>query len=339
MKDAKQIEFEIFLILYLFSTFPLTGLAQTDSPIPGPVSGHPVTVEGIDTIDVLARVELLRGELDLIRFEIGKRGDTRLKIAVSNVSPREVIFQAETLYRKVSILHVELTRARQPGLQLLLPVDIRPYHVWVFVNGAYERLLDLKKRIGITNSLDEKLQDVTVTSSEVFRSIVQANRLLDQLTEYRPSTMDVFHRVNLATYHAAGLLEQFQNATLMPDEPVLERGKHPEEVYQRLYNCYEQVHAIAGLSGIQMLRLELSQVKTTVDAVPLELTDVYDLITLIISELEYFRTKLKTGGPPIVPLDPGLKLPSHVYQRAGVLLQQLTELNAQVKINPGWLAR
>ena len=78
---------------------PQSGQAQ-DHPTPGPVSGHAVTEAEIVSHDVLARVELLRETLETIRFEMGERRPRSTSDMVSNASPREVMFQAYTLYLK-----------------------------------------------------------------------------------------------------------------------------------------------------------------------------------------------------------------------------------------------
>ena len=328
----------LLVLAGLCAALPATAVAQTGPDTLGPVSGRPVTVDGIQPADVLARVELLRGELELIRFEMGKPKDWRHEPAVTNVAPREVIFQAETLYRKANLLHLELTGRRQPSLAIALPREIRSYHVWVIVNGAYKPLLDLKKRMGITESLDEKPQDPSVTPTEVFRAIVQANRQFEQLIEHGPTTRDVFHRVTLATYYVSSLLERFPETTRMPAAQAFERGKRPVDVYRRLLKCYAQIRAITELSGFETLKLEMPQAEAAEVPAQLRPSDIYDMATLIISELAFLQTQLKDSYPPVASVDPGFKLPAHVYQRAGILLRQLTELKAQVKTKPNWLA-
>ena len=66
-------------------------------------------------------------------------------------------------------------------------------------------------------------------------------------------------------------------------------------------------------------------------------SDVYDLATLLVSDLTYLYGRLKDVPPiPSVPF-PGRKFPSHVYQQAGTLLDHLRALEQQVRANPDWL--
>ena len=68
-------------------------------------------------------------------------------------------------------------------------------------------------------------------------------------------------------------------------------------------------------------------------------SDVYDMATLLISELDYLWTHAENAVSPRPAYYPGRKLPSHVYQRAGLLERQLAELEKLVEATPSWLSR
>ena len=124
---------------------------QVDAATPAPISGRPVAVEEITPADVLARIGLVRDELELIRFEMGEPLAQPKEIIVTDAFPREVIFQAFTLFGKSNQLGFEVTEARVSHLQISLPRDIQPYHVWRIVDGAYRRILAVKRELGITD--------------------------------------------------------------------------------------------------------------------------------------------------------------------------------------------
>lgn len=322
----------------MLMTIPSITYAQVVPTTPRPVSGRLLTVEKITAADVLARVELLRDDLELIRFEMGQPKDQRTEIIVTEVIPRQVIFQAMTLFRKANQLHFELTGGSGSELRTNLPRGVRPLHVWLVVDVAYRRILVVKRKLGITKPSEEKRQDPSITPTEVFRAIVQANRQLDLLLKQRPSTRDVFHQVTLATHFAARLLEQFPGATLMPPTPDFEHGKRPVDVYSRLVECYARIRAIAERSGIRALKLEMPKSDAGVDnPTQISPSDVYDIAILVVSELAYLHAQLNYTEPPTQAYDPGLKVPAHVYQRAGVLLLQLTELEKLAATRPTWL--
>ena len=68
-------------------------------------------------------------------------------------------------------------------------------------------------------------------------------------------------------------------------------------------------------------------------------SDVYDIASLIVSELAYLHEQLKQLQSPRKVYNPGRKLPSHVYQRTGILEKQLTDLLKRVEKKPGWLQK
>jgi len=64
---------------------------------------------------------------------------------------------------------------------------------------------------------------------------------------------------------------------------------------------------------------------------------VYDMATLLVSDLAYLHAYLQDPDPPKPTPYPGRLFPSHVYQQASVLLNQLEELESYVKSHPDWM--
>ena len=93
---------------------------------------------------------------------------------------------------------------------------------------------------------------------------------------------------------------------------------------------------IARLSGTAVLHLDTKAAKRAVDDFTIQPSDVFDLATLLVSDLTFLYGTLKDVPPiPSVPF-PGRKFPSHVYQESGVLLDHLRALEQQVRANPNW---
>ncbi len=344
-RRSGQTSLFLLILAGLFMALPSVGFGQSDSvpldPIGrSPVSGRPLTVEKIIPADVLARVELLREELELIRFEMGQPKEQRLEVAVTNVVPREVIFQAFTLFRKANQLRLELTGITGTEMQIGLPPNIRPFHVWTIVDAAYQVVLVGKQQLGITKSIEETLQDESVTPSDVFHAIIQASQQFNVLYRKRLSANDTFHQVMVATNVTARLLAEFPGAMQMPNTPAFEHGKRPVDVYTLLNKCYARVHAILDHSGIESLKFEMSNVGTgKANSITIRPSDVYDLSILLVSELAFLHGQLKDADAPLQSRDLAFKVPSHVYQRAELLLRQLVELETRVSVNPDWLTR
>ena len=62
-------------------------------------------------------------------------------------------------------------------------------------------------------------------------------------------------------------------------------------------------------------------------------SDVYDIASLLLSELAYMQNRVDTKRL-IEPYYPGYKTPSHVYQRAQHLQRYLAELERLTRSNP-----
>ncbi len=316
------------------------GPSATSAPEPNllrPVSGRPIMPEGIQPADVLSRVELLRDELARLQFEMGRGQDHSIALTATDVAPREVIFQAFTLLDKANQLHHELNGTRPANIKIRLPRTILPFHVWTVVNGAYEHVRESLRSLGITTPLEEQLQPQSVTPSDVFNAIVLASRQFDRLILREPRSADVFLRITEATLRAQRLLRRFGDPMAMPAAPALEHGKRPAAVYDRLLECFALVRAIIDRSGIEALQLTATR-RGNETGVEIGPPHVYDLATLIVSELAYLENRLALRGANVTP-EPGPKLPSHVHQRAGILLLQLKALEKHVQEHPNWLSK
>ena len=323
----------VLLGVIVFGAFPAMG--EHSLPTPEPVSGRPVKAGGIIPADVLARVALLREEVDTIRFEMGKPKDSRTRRVATHAAPHEVYFQAITLYLKANRLALELTGSTGMHPRGVSPLKMRPFHVWKIVDAAYERILTVKRELGIANSIPERPQDPSTTPTDVGRAIVSANRQINLLLERRFSPSDVFQQVTAASRYAETLLARFPGAKTRPDPPPFERGKAPKDVLFRLADCYKRLETVAYRSGLEVLHLDTSALEEW----EVQPGDVYDMATLLVSDLSYIHAQAKGAKSPRMVSYPGRKFPSHVYQQAGVLCDQLTALGELAEANPDWLER
>ena len=88
-QPSQRISLRVFLIAVGLSAIGADpSVAQNDSEQP------------LQPADVYARVDVLRQELELIRLEMGRPRDGFVQFRVANVAPREVFFQALTLFGK-----------------------------------------------------------------------------------------------------------------------------------------------------------------------------------------------------------------------------------------------
>ena len=323
--------FKIWAILGFLFSAPMTSFGMTDAiQTPSPVSGHEVSIQSITPADVLARVELVRKELDDIRFEMGKPKSLEVGLLVKEASPHEVFFQAKTLDQKVARLASELTEQTEPLEEKDAPSDIHPFHVWKVVDTSLRRILSLKQELGLTLTNSEALPDANTSPTQVFFVIGLANKQLNLMLLHQFSPKDVAEQLSLGMGYTANLLRKFSPGTTQAPLPSLERGRLPWDSYSRLIDCYTVLGDIARASHIKMLHLAAQNLGRP-DIQP---NDVYDLATLIISELAYLHAHLPNALPPEQSKLHGPILPSHVYQQAGGLLAQLQALNKEIQAHP-----
>jgi hypothetical protein len=325
---------KIGVIVALLLSAPMTSLGMTNSvETPPPVSGHDLSIQSITPADVFARVQLVRKELDDIRFEMGKPKSREVGLLVEEATPHEVFFQAKTFDQKMAQLTKELTEEAGPlGTEDGLG-DIRPFHVWKVVDTSLRRILSLKQQLGLTLTNTEALADPKTTPTQVFFVIGLANKQLNFLLMHQFSPKDVAEKVGLGVEYTTNLLRHFPNAPATAPLPSLERGRTSWNNYDRLVDCYMVLGNIARTSNIKMLKLATQNL----DRPDIQPNDVYDLATLIISELAYLHAHLPNALPPKQSKLHGPILSSHVYQQAGGLLAQLQVLLKQVQAHPTWL--
>ena len=166
LMTAVKITTGVFLVAILtaFASFPMAVVAISTAfaslpmtradrvPTPDPVSGrNSGSIEAILPSDVLARTKLVRAEVELLRLEMGMPESEKHGIVIKFAAPREVYFQALTLFSKANRLSFELTGtlAREPDVPLAHL--IKPSHVWDVVNESLKRILLTKKIVGIAD--------------------------------------------------------------------------------------------------------------------------------------------------------------------------------------------
>jgi len=323
VQNFPQNRFGMFIVLWLVCVSLSTpAIGETQSDFSRLVSGSGNSNQEILPANVLTRVELLRKELDDIRFEMGRPKTGEIEMVVVNAAPHEVFFQARSLYQKADRVVVEVTGEKSVPLGLATPQNIQPSHVFEVVSAALERLRFLKKRLGITLINSEGLPNPSATPSHVFFSIGLANQQLNVMVNRHFSPRDVFRQVRLALLYTRRLLQQFPQAAHNLPMPALERGRRPGAVFMHLIDCHTILSKIARHSKLKILQLALRNPDTR----KIQPNEVYDLASLVVSELAHLSAKGPHIDPPQKPAPPGLTLPSHVYQQVGSLLLHLKEL-------------
>jgi hypothetical protein len=340
-KHIQALRISLFGVVLFFMVSIGTVSASNGGSLnePIPVSGHSISLDEITPADVLARVQLLRDTLEMIRFEMGKPLATQSESIVTNVHSHEAYFQALTLFQKADHLALELTGSTGISPEPISLSALAPLHIWKMVNASYLRILAIKEELGLKEIVSERLEDSSTGLTKTGRAIVQANRQINLLQERHFSPSDVSQQVLLASQYAKQLLARFPQPEVASEAPPLDRGKQPSDVFLRLVECYATLEKIAHQSGIPVLHLDLPAAQKIGASRQLEPSDVYDMATLLVSDLAYLHAQMKSHDVPKPIPYPGRTFPSHVFQQATVLLHQLEALEQMVGTDPTWISR
>jgi hypothetical protein len=291
------------------------------------------SISAITPPDVYARVQGLLEVVAQIRFLMGKSPAHPVSFEVSNASPREVYYQAFTLLKKTNRLSFEITRSQDP-LPKMPREKLQPGHVLQLVQKSIEKLQLISEHLGVPEKIETKQIDPSKTPSDVFIAIAFANKELNNLLRHRFAPEDVYQQVIQAISYSAILLSQFPDAQRIPPEPDYMLGKQPRDVFFRLADCFQSLRGIAEKSGYKVLILELDLDDHRQQIEP---SDVYDIASLLVSELSFLHGKLSNARAPVQAYHPGPKLPAHVFQRSGILVSQIALLEEKARANPDWI--
>ena len=226
-------------------------------------------------------------------------------VPVRDVAIRENFRQAMSLWQKVNQLGVELVGGGEPPPIVARPSDrdFGPPEVRLVLTSVQARLQEIRDGVevvgaggGIVQVLPPPL-DVESTPSDVFRSLVQANRQVNRMLVRGVQPGDVYQQVIQAAFFASEILTTLGDAQPYPEVPEYESGLQPGHVYGRLLTVLDRLSAAFGTWGLSML--DWTGGAYTVDE-SLTPGDVYDLATLLLSELEYLHSQL-----------PGVRAPLH----------------------------
>lgn len=314
------------IIAALVVLVPVEARGQTParSPsvtVPAPVSGRsPKSPNAILNADALARVELIRDNLELIRLYTGRPKPPPPLLRVEGAHVREVLYQSLNLFRRVQQLSFEHLRTPiapiEPAEKPPTPAD-----VFDWLNRSLLPVLEVKQALGIAEAVPERLQPDSTTPSEVFNAIVEVGQIVNSLLDSKTTDTDLFSGVTMAVQVAQSLHSQ-RTRKFLPKAPPFEPNKTPEDVYQALYRCIETTWTFAGTVDEGMLRFQLSSIPSR-SVTP---DDATELIALLIAELIYLHIKVLGKQPDIRPYQPTRRYPSDVVQRTRFLDALLSDL-------------
>ena len=292
------------------------------------VAASTIAAEETTPAHVYQAVVQLGGDVDLVREVMGRPESTIDPWIVVEAQPRHVFYQAQTLFRKANRLAVELANAERVG-PLPVPEDeIKPAMVLGVIGRAREQIDAVRGELGIAYRAETPRLDVDRQPADVLQEVVQTSRQLNFLIDRKFRPEDVYGRLEYAAAYVAGALTGDDGEPEYGELPPFESGKVPADVYRRVLECLELATVIGERRGVDVLKLNLRRELRRRDIAP---ADVYDLATTLLSEVAYLTLVLDAkdvGAPPIER--PKHVFPSHVYQIAGMLQDELARLEERM---------
>lgn len=276
---------------------------------------------GITSAIVHQKAGALRQNLTNLAAEMGIDLITSEPIDVTEVSPREVYFQAATLRSKTNQLMFEFTSKEDKPI-VVNKINASPADVIRLLYDSESHLLEVATKLSVALPKYLPKPDKIATSREVFQLIVQLNRLTNQLLDFKFSPAESHQKVTESIALASAILQTYPkaNAVFYPHTHI--PRKTPTDVYQMMAGMYQELSLLFAKFEKTCLILGDSE-KQRRNVQP---SDVYDLAVLFSSQLGYWHSILPTQQEVKKSYYPGKVLPSDVYQRLSILEQQVHEL-------------
>ncbi len=284
------------------------------------------TNDDVAPADVLVAVQYINQELERLRLYMGRPKVNTLDIRVSNAAPHNVYFQALSLFQKANRLSFEVIRQRQT--QPETPKGIpRPQDALLLVKAAHQAMDNVQVEFKVVDEHPPIKRIFAATPTDVFQTIQATNQQINLLLNHRFGPSDAYMAVTEAMGYITLQLALYPDAKPIPDPPEFVPNKMPGDVFLRLLECADIIQNIFTIANLQALQIHSDHVNKA-DITP---SDVFDLASLIVSRLDFLHKHFHITKTPRETFYPGRQYPAHVYQRAGILLSQLQQLERLMK--------
>lgn len=278
--------------------------------------------KSVSTNEVFLQAETIRLEIELLRKEMGYSPVAEQRLPISGIRLQEVWFMASTLYNRADSLTFELTRNHYEAPSLPRG-EIIPSDIMKVLSATLKRLREAKLAMGITEVVSFEEPESQKFSTDIFNTLIQANRLLNDLTEKSITDSDIYTQVTIAIQYSAILLSEYEDVLIrIPPEPPYQRFKASLDVFERLLQCLSITRGIYQNLGLSLLAID----PAAVSAMDVSREDVYHMAVVLVSQLD-FLVRRREFDVDLKGYYPGRKIASDIYQRIGVLDQQLKTLS------------
>lgn len=295
-----------------------------------------LSVSATETVappDVYQAVRALQSDIEAIRFVMGRHPVADRGWVIYAAEPRHVYYQAQTLFRRANQLAQELAQASRKRARPTPNNTIEPHHVLALVADTAKQIEAVKASLSVHVTPASAARDPTKQPKDVLRLIAQTSHELSVLLDQQYKPQDSYRRVVMSLAYVMGLARPNRGNEPPPTGPIPTHvaGKMPSDVYAELLECMRITESIAESKGLKALQFEAGSRTGAISP-----ADVYDIATLLMSELTYLSWHLNTLPIPFGGLEePDHVFPSHVFQVAQLAHEQLSILSVSQQIEAG----
>ncbi|MEM1023524.1 MAG: hypothetical protein AAGD10_15005 [Myxococcota bacterium] len=317
------------LFAFAFCLLPTAAWAQVE--VPPPVSGR--AGDALQLSDAMARARLLGAHLDRLRRHMGRAAPEPSILRVRRAAPREVIFAAGNLGRRVAELEFELLRRKTPW-RFDPPAQVEARHLVDSVTRVLKVIMAIESHFGLEVELQEVAVEDGVLAADLMNVLIEMGALVDDLLEQPPTISEGFMYITFAGNLALDL-HRVLTDEMMPEPPPLVPEQTVKEVFMKLIDCTERTRAVFDRLNVPVVEFEINE--AVLDRV--EIDTFSNLISILIAELLWLSKRVPGTRPPIDPYAVGSKLPSDLVQRAGLLEAVLQDIAEAEGLGPESIAR
>lgn len=277
----------------------------------------------VSIADLHTNVRGALGEIEQIRLVLGIQPPPEREFVIRDAEPRQVFYQAQTLFRKCNTLAQELAGISRQAPTPAPADDIVTDDVEQIVSAAREQLGYVRAALGISDAPAAATSNRRVTAGDVLHDIVEAGYMLNVLTTRQADWAAIYDRILQMVTYVGGALPEKQR---FPALPPFACCKMPEDVYQRLLAQMEATRPLAESVDLTFMRI-ISRKRPPNGA---STGTVFDLTTTMVTDLG--ELTLRLDGEDVATPEyerPARIFPSHAFQLAGVLQSQLTALRTR----------
>lgn len=284
-------------------------------------AAQPERAHDLEPGEVYASVVQLGEELELLRLELGARKCDAPLMRIENATPRDAYAQAWSLLQKANRLsHERLREAPLEQEHLERAIDL--HDVLSLIQLAQQQIRLVTKSLGVEEACTLPECDPQRNSTDVTNALLNSNRQVNLLLERRFCPADVYSQITVAIHHASRIVAHDPDAVRRPPDPPFEHHRRPRDVFLRLLECHEHCRRIAKHQGLSLAAIQFSPEQLEL----VEPGDVYNLAAQVRGDVVYLDLRLNGRTEHVSAFYPGPKIPADCFQRAGVLVMQLEQL-------------